>query len=302
MASSKFICFAEIVKGRDSSVRVTDDGLFDVVDIVTVVAGKDCNQANETLRNLKPSLFDKENFFIRNGRRYATPRDIIALIMVLPGKIAKEIRSQFAVIIEEYIKKHVVSGDSGALTQATPVPNNVVTKRQLERDDALFEMEMAERRQRLVHLTVETNVKAAEAQSKAAEAQSKVLEVQKMLMDTYTSLCPNRVIDDRARLMFKDNFLNIASPASSQLAIENGNIGNIGKSFTVNDVAVGLKLSFNRGDNQKIGKIAAAAYREKYGQEPSKHEQYVDGAVRLVNSYTERDRGMLEAVVRSYVR
>jgi hypothetical protein len=223
-----------------------------------------------------------------------------------------EIRVQFAVIIRKYLggdqALHAEINANAASTSpiaqlarasVDPALDAITKKRQLERDDALFEMEMAERRQRLVHLTVETNVKAAEAQSKAAEAQSKVLEVQKLLMDTYTSLCPNRVIDDRARLMFKDNFLNIASPASSQLAIENGNIG---KSFTVNDVAVGLKLSFNRGDNQKIGKIAAAAYREKYGQEPSKHEQYVDGAVRLVNSYTERDRGMLEAVVRSYVR
>lgn len=231
--------------------------------------------------------------------------------MVLPGQTAMEIRVQFAVIIRKYlggdqalhaeINANAASNSPIAqLARASvdPALDAITKKRQLERDDALFEMEMAERRQRLVHLTVETNVKAA-------EAQSKVLEVQKMLMETYTSLCPNRVIDDRARLMFKDNFLNIASPASSQLAIENGNIGNIGnigKSFTVNDVAVGLKLSFNRGDNQKIGKIAAAAYREKYGQEPSKHEQYVDGAVRLVNSYTERDRGMLEAVVRSYVR
>jgi hypothetical protein len=229
-----------------------------------------------------------------------------------------EIRVQFAVIIRKYLggdqalhaEINANAGSNSPIAQLArasvdPALDAITKKRQLERDDALFEMEMAERRQRLVHLTVETNVKAAEAQSKAAEAQSKVLEVQKLLMDTYTSLCPNRVIDDRARLMFKDNFLNIASPASSQLAIENGNIGNIGnigKSFTVNDVAVGLKLSFNRGDNQKIGKIAAAAYREKYGQEPSKHEQYVDGAVRLVNSYTERDRGMLEAVVRSYVR
>ena len=118
MACSKLISFADIVHGRDSSVRITDDGLFDVMDTVTVVTGKDCNQANETLRNLKPTLFDKVKFCTRNGRRYATPKDIIALIMVLPGKIAKEIRSQFAGIIEEYIKKNIGSGDSGASCDA----------------------------------------------------------------------------------------------------------------------------------------------------------------------------------------
>ena len=57
MASTKpVLSFAAIVQGRDSSVRVTDDGLGDVVDVVMVVTGKNCNHANEALRNLKPSI------------------------------------------------------------------------------------------------------------------------------------------------------------------------------------------------------------------------------------------------------
>jgi hypothetical protein len=108
MASTKpVLSFAAIVQGRDSSVRVTDDGLGDVVDVVMVVTGKNCNHANEALRNLKPSLFDNEKLVIRNGRRYASLRDIITLIMVLPGKMATEIRSQFADIIEGYIRENL---------------------------------------------------------------------------------------------------------------------------------------------------------------------------------------------------
>ena len=82
MACSKpvpVLSFAAIVQGRDSSVRVTDDGLGDVVDVVMVVTGKNCNHSNEALRNLSPSLFDNEKLVIRNGRRYATLRDIITL-------------------------------------------------------------------------------------------------------------------------------------------------------------------------------------------------------------------------------
>lgn len=166
----------------------------------------------------------------------------------------------------------------------------------------LFEMEMAERKQRLLQLTVETRVKSAEAQIKSAEAQAKVVDVQKTLMDHYTSLCPGRMIDDRARLMFKDNILNIAtqpSPTGSQLAIENGEVNR--KPLTISDLATGLGLKFGRGDTQKIGRMVAASYREKYGQEPGKHEQFVDGAVRLVNSYTERDKAMVEAAIRGHV-
>jgi hypothetical protein len=46
MACSKYLSFHEIVKGRKSDVRVTDDGLADVVDIIMVVTGKDCNHTN----------------------------------------------------------------------------------------------------------------------------------------------------------------------------------------------------------------------------------------------------------------
>jgi hypothetical protein len=240
--------------------------------------------------------------------------------MVLPGKIAKETHSKFSDIIRRYL-----GGDKSLLTEInanaasdSPIaqlarsvdPSDVTNKRQLERDDALFDMEMAERKQRLMQLTMETHVKAAEAQSKAAEAQAKVLDVQKMLMDTYTSLCPNSVIDDRARLMFKDNFLNLASvtitPASPQPAIGNGveplARRPFSRNFSVSDAATALNMTFNRGDTQKLGKLVAAAYRGQYGQEPSKHEQFVDGAVRLINSYTEKDKGMVEGVIKSYVR
>ncbi len=50
------ISFEEIVKGRDATVRVTDDGLLYAVDLVTTMTGKDVNQANECLRDLNQSL------------------------------------------------------------------------------------------------------------------------------------------------------------------------------------------------------------------------------------------------------
>ncbi len=50
MACSKpVLSFAAIVQGRDSSVWVTDDGLGDVVDVVMVVTGKNCNHSNGAL-------------------------------------------------------------------------------------------------------------------------------------------------------------------------------------------------------------------------------------------------------------
>lgn len=205
------------------------------------------------------------------------------------------LKQQYAALSATMHVQAPVASASPVVCEQAPL-DVAARKRQMDREDALFELEMAERKQRLMQLTVET-------QTKTAEAQAKVVDVQKMLMDTYTSLCPNQVIDDRARLMFKDNILNIAvqsNPASTQLAIGNGG-ATTDKPITISNVANSKGRHFSNPELQKIGKKMAAAYREKYGKNPEKHEQYVDQAVRYVNSYTERDLGMLEAVIADYV-
>jgi hypothetical protein len=213
---------------------------------------------------------------------------------------------------------------------------DVVRKRQLEREDVLFEMEMeerrlemAERRQKLLQLTAETSMKAAEAQMKATEVQMKVMDVQKRLRDEYTLLCPNQVMDDRVRLQFKDNLLNIASsstPARMQAAIGDGSdtgsaavlsVGNAtnasngtvattavnpNKFITISTLAAEMGHRFDSEALKKIGMNAAAAYKIKYGGKPGKHEQLVvGGATRPVNSYTERDRAMVEKAIVDFI-
>jgi hypothetical protein len=103
MACTKLLSFAEIVQGRDASVRVTDDGMLDVVDLVMVVTGKNCNCSNEVLRNIKSSLFDNACFVMCNQRRYVTLEHAITLIMVLPGKKARLTRKHFKGIIVRYL-------------------------------------------------------------------------------------------------------------------------------------------------------------------------------------------------------
>ena len=185
-------------------------------------------------------------------------------------------------------------------------------KRQLDMEELELQIEMDERKQRLSMLASEAQMKASDAQMKAADAQMKVMGVQKMLMDTYALLCPNQVMDDRARLLFKDNVLNIAlqgTPARAQLAIEDGagpsavvNLAvNPNKPITISTLAAELGYRFDSGQLQKIGKRAAAAFREKYGESPSKHEQQVGQASIMVNSYTERDRKLLEGVIVAFI-
>jgi len=52
---------------------------------------------------------------------------------------------------------------------------------------------------------------------------------------------------------------------------------------------------------KSIGKSLSAEYMKKYGERPSKHKQTVEGAVRPVNSYTERDRDLVENAIRVHM-
>ena len=330
MAAEKFFSFAEIVKDRDASVRMTDDNMLIAVDLAMVMSGKERDYAGQMLRRLPDEVFSSCKLHDRtlpgkgNGNiKVVSFQNAIELIMVLPGKIAKETRSRFAAIIQRYLAgdKSLVneieinaaskspiaqlaraSMDSPAAMAVISPEEMIDRKRNREIEDALFNMEMAERKQRLIQLT-------ADSQIKAAEAQAKVIDVQKMLMDTYTSLCPNRIIDDRARLMFKDNILNIASqasPGSAQLAIEN-NAGsssgaNDNKPITISTVAATMGHRFDNLELQKIGMKAVAAYKTKYGEKPGKHEQMVGQASILVNSYHEKDRDMIQEVIADFVK
>jgi len=117
--SGKTFSFAEIVHGRGSSVRVTDDGLLYAVDLVMVITGKDRDQAGHVIRDINDKTFSPGIFNERNTggsgnskTKLINFRDAIQLVMILPGKIAKETRAQFADIINRYI-----GGDQTLITE-----------------------------------------------------------------------------------------------------------------------------------------------------------------------------------------
>lgn len=315
--AQRYFSFAEIVQGRDSSVRVTDDGLLYAVDLVMVMTGKNRNDAGQAIRNLKEDVFQSVKFTDRylslsggHPTKLIGFQDAIELIMVLPGKVAKETRVKFSDIIKRYL-----AGDSSLISEIqqnaasdspiaqmarasldAPDPDELLSrKRQLEREDALFEMEMAERKQRLMQSAVDT--------------QARTVAIQKTLREEYTFLCPGQVMDDRARLMFKDNILNLATmsaaPYSPQLAIENGiPVASAPvedtRPMTASSFALEIGKRYTTKALQRIGVIMSNLYQKKYGEKASQHEQYTEGAVRLVRSYTRRDKDLLLEAFRLY--
>ena len=60
---------------------------------------------------------------------------------------------------------------------------------------------------------------------------------------------------------------------------------------------MGFKCS--EGQLQNIGREMAKKYRETYKSNPPKHKQFVGGNFIPVNSYMERDRPLMELVIRS---
>lgn len=58
----------------------------------------------------------------------------------------------------------------------------------------------------------------------------------------------------------------------------------------------------DHADLVAIGRAASRLYREKHGEKPPKHTQFVDGAARQVSSYFESDRDVLEAAVTSVMQ
>ena len=130
------ISFDDLVKGRDATVRVTPDKFLYAVDLVMVMTNKDRDQAAMVLRRLSEKVFSSSKFIERRTSShggYKTKllgfKDAINLIMVLPGKFAREARKQFANIIHRYL-----AGDASLLEEIQSNSNSISAISQLARE------------------------------------------------------------------------------------------------------------------------------------------------------------------------
>jgi hypothetical protein len=178
-----------------------------------------------------------------------------------------------------------------------------VIGRKREREDRLFELQVAEREMELMERRAALEERNREG--KLAYASKAMLAINE-LKDL-----PN--VDERTKLRTEDYIKNVLfnstpnnNPGPSSLAIANGgdqpnqaiNAPNQTDAISVSIVAreIGVKLT----DAQLIGvgRKMAHKYRETYDKEPTKHKQFVNGQMMLVNSYMERDRAMMEQIIR----
>ena len=249
-----------------------------------------------------------------NGRTKLVSLDnALELVMILPGKVAKETRTQFVNIIKRYM-----AGDESLIHEIHANANSTspiaeLARASLDADKAyklahkrkLEELEIEER-----IITIEKAKK--EIQAMHADTMAKNTDTMAKTAALYTSLCPNQEIDERGRLLLKDSVLNSAMNGDSAMngkLITNG-AGGAGDScapakdpnkfIMISTVASELGYRFDTAVLIKIGRDVKHEYENRHREEPPKHEQFVNGGVRQVCSYQERDRDLVEAVIKRY--
>lgn len=306
MACSKFFSFAEIVKDRDASVRVTDDNMFVAVDLTMVVTGKDKDDSGKTLRRIPEDLFPTDKMSVRTlpGKGNANIKlvsfqNAIELIMVLPGKIAKETRCKFADIIRRYL-----GGDKSLIAEinanaASDSPIAQLARASMDAPasaatEVVSAEDLAERKRR--------------REVEDTELHCKKLGNVKLFADTMSLINPRWSEDARLRMQTEDWLKNVAF--NSQLALTHGGGGGGGgnngggssgaltngedyRSITIGEVAHEMGKRLDHGQSIRVGSLVARKYQEKYGISPPKQRRWVDNAERNVCAYTEKDREII---------
>lgn len=198
----------------------------------------------------------------------------IELIMVLPGKVAKEVRVQFADVIRRYM-----AGDESLIDEIEANAQSGSPMARMARATlGDGEEEQDRKRRRLME---------------DAQYRSMSLGNISTAMGILGELNPSWRRDERLVLQLEDQVKNIVAPPSSALAITNGDHAPI----TISGVALELGRTLNHGQLIQAGRLVAKAYRQRHNTEPSEHGQYVDGATRMIKSYTEADRDLVEDAI-----
>lgn len=251
-------------------------------------------------------------------------RGLQRLLMILGGKVAAEYRE-----LAEGTLSRVIAGDQSlievinanaasnapvpqafraALAQdpVAPVLDELCLGKKRERDDLLFDMEMAERKAALEE-------RRAALEERKLKHAANLIEHANTAMGSINALKDWANVDERTKLQVEDHMKNVLFNAMavqaqpSSLTIANGTQPtqpmltqpNPTAALNVSILAKELGFKCSEGELQRIGRAMAKAYREAYKCDPSKHKQYVGGNCIPVNSYMERDRDMMERVIRS---
>lgn len=308
------ISFAEIIKDRSAIVRTHESYIF-AVDLATVMTGANQNYASQVsalpriptnakcingeistfqvLNRLPDSTFPSKNFVEKQLSQHGGPKtklvsfnDALQLIMVLPGKLAKETRQKFADILKRFMAGDQSMHDELDANAKSDSPIAQMARESLAADG--WAVQYKRRREELELKNMEEDY-MMKRQTRMADLQEKLRGV--------SSKENSDGLEERARLLLKDNFMSLLMGNHQILAADESSPN---KPISIASVANELGFKPSTNDSKKIGKSIKKAYVKKYGDDPPKHEQVCDGRVTRVNSYTERDRDLVEEALHAY--
>lgn len=300
------------MKVEAEGVDEKDKWWFSVYDFVNFVCDKDPKgpYAKSTFQRLikNDSEYAKEVDTLCIGLKFAgrgqqltpcmTIKGLQRLLMILGGKVAAEYRA-----IAEGVMTRYLAGDASLLPEiranaASNAPLNRACRAALEQEPVtgkrkdMEDLEISERQARLADMQVKT--------------QENGIKNIHLFATTMAFLDADWKQDARLVRQTKDLLQNavcngfgvgqhaIAGPGPSQF--------DPAASITVSGVAQAMGVRLQPGAAAAIGKAAKRAYVARHGVDPEQHKQWVDGAERLVCSYTESDRALLEEAVQAHER
>ena len=314
----------------DATIRFTViEGIqyLSIRDLIMHVCEKDGDHAGQTWRNIpeytKKGLDDFITNFKFPGRGQQEQPVItfpgaIDLIIALPGENAKRNKSAISKIVIRYFagdKSLIREIESNAKSNhpvAQMARASLATEKKIDllpvaRKREYAQLEYEERVAALDRMQAETEKIKADTEKTKADAGKTKVDTNAKNIDLYASLCGTHPrIDDRARLLFKDVVLNSATGTTSQpqttpsgeKTVKEQSVGFL----TISTVASQLGYTLDIKQLMKVGVAIKNAYKAKYGEEPQKHEQFVNGAVRPVNTYQVKDKELMEFEIRKCVK
>lgn len=293
------ISFAEIIRGRDSTVRVTHDHLIYAVDLVIVVSDLERNQAGLALRRvieknlLSIKMIERNTGGKGNARtQLVNLKDALQLIMVLPGEMAKTVRAQIGDIMTKFF-----AGDESLVDQihanassTSPIAQMARESLGMTQGDDPVAVGFKRRREELELLKLEEEIKGM-TQSRIITAST---ELERIRDPTQSNL------DERTRLMIQDALQNSilnTMTTGAQATLTNGTSNT---PISIGSVAAELGYRPTTNDAKRIGVDIKKRYLRLHNKSPPKHDQLCEGRVTQVNSYTEQDKPLLIEALHAY--
>jgi len=293
------ISFAEIIRGRDSTVRVTHDHLIYAVDLVIVVSDLERNQAGLALRRvieknlLSIKMIERNTGGKGNARtQLVNLKDALQLIMVLPGEMAKTVRAQIGDIMTKFFAgdKSLVDQIHTNASSTSPIAQMARESLGMTQGDDPVAVGFKRRREELELLKLEEEIKGM-TQSRIMTAST---ELERIRDPTQSNL------DDRTRLMIQDALQNSILNTMTTGAPATLTNGTSNTPISIGSVAAELGYRPTTNDAKRIGVDIKKRYLRLHNKPPPKHDQLCEGRVTQVNSYTEQDKPLLIEALHDY--